>query len=72
MCVVNQEGLPDLLTYDRRGRSIGLAGHQHWLPVEVKSPGGDLTPAQQATFIVAPFPVIETVEEALELFGVRR
>lgn len=58
--VVNQEGLPDLLTHSR-----GV-----WLPVETKSPKGKLTPAQQATYAKAQFPVVESVGEALSLFGV--
>ncbi len=57
---ISQEGVPDLLTY-RAGQ---------WFPIEVKSPGGTLTPAQQALYDVAPFPVVETVEAALSLFGV--
>lgn len=59
---VSGDGLPDLLTYHPRRRV--------WLPVEVKAPGGHLTPAQAETFRIAPFPVVETVADALALFGV--
>lgn len=58
---VSSPGIPDLLTWRRGG----------WLPVEVKSPGEPLTPAQQELYDVAPFPVVETVAEALALFGVK-
>ncbi len=68
--VVNQEGLPDLLTYFRG----------QWLPIEVKRKrrarsltdpkGRRLTPAQIATYQVAPFPIVETEADALKLFGV--
>lgn len=66
--VLNAEGLPDLLTHDIRGRacSMGCA----WLPIEVKRPRGKLTPAQKGTRSIAPFPVVETVDQALALFGV--
>jgi len=52
-------GLPDLLTY-RAGR---------WLPLEVKAPGGSLTPAQQTRQHAAPCPVVESVAEALAAWG---
>jgi hypothetical protein len=68
---ISAPGLPDLITHFR-GR---------WLPIEVKHKrarrslsdhkGRSLTPAQCATYRIAPFPVVETVQEALELFGVR-
>jgi hypothetical protein len=58
--VLNQENLPDLLVH-RAGR---------WQPVEVKSPRGHLTAGQRQTMAVAPFPVVSTVAEALQLFGV--
>lgn len=58
--VVNSEGAPDLLCASR-----GV-----WLPVEVKSKGGKLTPAQEATYAKAPFPIVENVGQALALFGV--
>jgi len=35
------------------------------------SPGGELTVAQLKTIESAPFPVVETVEQALVLFGVK-
>lgn len=59
--VVNQEGVPDLLTHSR-GR---------WLPIEIKRPRGHLTPLQAALRQRAPFPVVESVDQALALFGVR-
>lgn len=65
--VLNDEGLPDLLTYDRRARS----GLDCWLPIEVKRSRGQLTAAQRATYRVAPFPIVETVDAALALFGVK-
>lgn len=53
-------GLPDLLTH-HRGR---------WLPLEVKTKGGRLTDAQKNTRVLAPFPVVETVEEAFREVGI--
>lgn len=58
--ISNQEGFPDLLT-ESRGK---------WLPIEVKSPTGHLTPLQRQLLAVAPYPVVETVDQALALFGV--
>lgn len=58
-------GQPDLNTYDRW--AIRRRG---WLPIEVKRPGGKLTKEQQAVYDEAPFPVVESVAEALALFGV--
>lgn len=58
--ILNQEGIPDLLTCSR-GK---------WLPVEVKSPRGHLTPLQRSLQARAPYPVVQTVAEALALFGV--
>jgi hypothetical protein len=58
--VVNQEGLPDLLTHYRGS----------WLPVEVKRPRGHLTPLQATLRQRAYFPVVSSVDEALALFGV--
>src|SRR3990167_2789797 len=55
------KGCPDLLCC-RQGV---------WLPIEVKRPRGRLTPAQRAVRLAAPFPVVESVEHALALFGVR-
>lgn len=59
-------GQPDLNTYDRFAISKPA-----WLPIEVKRPGGKLTPEQQAVYDVAPFPIVETAGDALALFGVR-
>ncbi len=56
---ISGAGVPDVLTY-RQGI---------WLPVEIKSPGGELTVAQAITYQRAPFPVVESVAEALKLFG---
>lgn len=58
--ILNQEGVPDLLTHSR-----GI-----WLPIEVKRPRGKLTPLQAALRRRAAFPVVETVDQALALFGV--
>jgi hypothetical protein len=59
--ITNNPAEPDLLTHSRG----------HWLPIEVKSPGGKLTPKQAQLYQQAPFPIVSTVEEALALFGVR-
>lgn len=58
---ISGSGVPDLLTF-RQGI---------WLPVEVKMPGGELTVAQRKTYQAAPFPIMESVEQALALFGVK-
>ena len=55
------KGVPDLLTH-WRGR---------WLPIEVKSTKGTLTPEQVKTQQRAPFPVVHSVDEALALFSRR-
>ena len=60
VCVVNQEGLPDLLTAQR-----GV-----WLPVEIKARGERLTPLQQALYLAAPFPIVHDVAEAVALYGI--
>lgn len=57
---ISAAGFPDLMTYSR-----GI-----WLPIEVKKPRGKLTQAQIETRTRAPFPVVESVVEALSLFGV--
>lgn len=57
---VSGDGVPDLLTFAR-----GV-----WLPVEVKRPRGKLTTAQLETRKRATFPVVESVAQALALFGV--
>ena len=69
--VVNHAGLPDLLTYSR-----GV-----WLPIEIKYSrlarsftdrfSHRLSPAQCATYAVAPFPIVDSVASALALFRVR-
>jgi hypothetical protein len=51
-------GLPDLL-YHYRGK---------WGVAEVKKPRGKLTDAQCNTRALAPFPVVESVDQALALF----
>ena len=53
---INGAGLPDLLCYFR-GRFFAL---------EVKSPGGTLTPAQQP----APWPIVRSLAEACAVLGV--
>lgn len=58
--ILNQEGIPDLLVHSR-----GI-----WFPIEVKRPRGKLTPLQAALRKRAPFPVVDSVESALALFGV--
>lgn len=58
---ISGEGVPDVLTW-RQGI---------WLPVEIKSPGGELTVAQALTYARAPFPVVDDVRAALALFGVK-
>ena len=58
---ISGEGCPDLLCYSRGS----------WLAVEVKMPGGSLTTAQIAARSLAPYPVVESVADALSLFGVR-
>lgn len=57
---VSGAGVPDLLTHAR-----GV-----WLPIEVKRPRGKLTKAQRDTRAITPYPVVETVAQALALFGV--
>jgi hypothetical protein len=56
---VSVPGFPDLITESR-----GI-----WLPIEVKVLGGHLTPLQEATRQRVPFPVVETLDEALALFN---
>jgi hypothetical protein len=46
-------------------------GYWLWLPVEVKRPGGILTPLQAELRDRAYFPVVSSVDEALALFGVQ-
>lgn len=60
---ISGEGIPDALTYHLRTKL--------WLPVEIKSPGGGLTVAQIETYAKAPFPIVESISEALQLFGVK-
>jgi Holliday junction resolvase len=55
---LSDPGVPDLLT-----RSRGV-----WLPLEVKSRTGVLTPAQIRS--AAGCPIVRSVAEALALFGV--
>ena len=57
---ISGEGVPDLLCWSR-GRCLA---------VEVKMPGGTLTPAQLELYQQAPFPIVEDVASALALFGV--
>lgn len=57
---LNGAGIPDLLCH-HKGK---------WSVIEVKKPRGKLTDAQCNTRALAPFPVVESVEQALQLFGV--
>jgi len=54
-------GCPDLLAGTPRGNTL----------LEIKAPGGDLTPAQVAFFATWPGPkaVVETLEQALAAVG---
>jgi hypothetical protein len=66
---LSASGLPDLLAVFR-GR---------WIPLEIKRArrrttvtdrrGRSLTPAQCATYRVAPFAIVSSVEEALQAIG---
>ncbi len=59
---INVKGFADVITFSpQRG----------WLPVEIKSATGVLTPAQQVTAGSVPIPVVRTVAEGLALFGVQ-
>lgn len=55
------DGVPDLLTW---------SPDRGWLPIELKTPTGKLTPAQSAQRLRTPYPVVRSVGEALGLFGV--
>ena len=57
---ISGAGVPDLLCH-YRGR---------WSVIEVKKKRGRLTDAQLNTRALAWFPVIESVEQALALFGI--
>jgi hypothetical protein len=57
---LSHDGLPDLLTYSR-----GV-----WRPIEVKRRGGHLTDAQVRLYRLAPFPIVDSLTQALALFGV--
>lgn len=59
---ISSPGFADLVTFQPR---VG-----RWMPLEVKRPNGTLTPRQRATRIRAPYPVVETVAEALAVFGI--
>lgn len=50
-------GVPDLLTY-YRGR---------WLPLEIKSAVGELTPAQCLAYSRAKYPIARTADHAVAL-----
>lgn len=54
-------GLPDLLTWHPR-EGLRL--------IEVKMPGGSLTVQQQTTRERTPFAIVESVTDALALFGI--
>lgn len=55
---VSGPAVPDLLVHVR-GR---------WLPIEVKAKGGKLTPAQEALYQHAPYPIVTSPDEAVALF----
>lgn len=57
---LSDAGLPDLL--------ISFRGE--WSVLECKMPNGKLTPAQELTWQLSPFPVVESANEAIALFGV--
>lgn len=57
---VSGEGVPDLLVHFQ-GR---------WIPLEVKTKTGQLTTAQLALRVQAWFPVVTTIEEALQAIGI--
>jgi hypothetical protein len=67
---VSQPGLPDLLVWDPHGRAVFQGKRYFWLPIEVKELHGRLTPLQVENRIRSPFPVVESVDDALALFGV--
>lgn len=60
VCRMSGEGLPDLLCHYRAT----------WLPIEVKGPRGKLTSAQVKLRRTTGFPVVRSISEALQLFGV--
>lgn len=62
---ISVPGLPDLLVYNPRAVQTA-----RWMPIEIKMPGEKLTVPQQVTMLMSPYPVIETVAQALALFGV--
>lgn len=57
--LISGRGLPDLLTFHRG----------QWGVLEVKVKGGRLTDAQKNTRVLAPFPVVTNVEEAMKAVG---
>jgi len=62
---LSSPGLPDLLVFNPRAvqtPSLTL--------LEVKVPGGKLTTQQQTTRERMPFAIVESVADALSLFGV--
>jgi hypothetical protein len=59
--ILNHEGEPDLL----------VAFRGAWYPIEIKSPRGHLTALQGQLRRRAWFPVVSSVDEALQLFGVK-
>lgn len=59
---VSSAGIPDLLTW-YRGK---------WLPIDVKSKGGTLTREQEKRWSDVPVFTVESVDDALFLFGVKR
>lgn len=58
---ISEPGLPDLLVWTQR---------EGFRLIEVKMPGKKLNIRQQATRRYVPFAVVESVADALALFGV--
>lgn len=56
---ISAAGAPDLL----------VAFRGRWTPLEIKRPRGKLTPAQRELWLIAQFPICETVEQALRAIG---
>ncbi len=59
--LVSGPGAPDLVCHYRK----------QWYVMEIKKPGkGRLTDAQLNTRAHAPFPIVETIEQAFQVFGI--
>jgi len=62
---ISQSGLPDLLVYD----PWAIHGPR-LLCLEVKTPSGTLTPAQQKSLLSLPRCIVRNPEEILPFYGV--